>query len=124
MTQRPIVGFILSPLVAPFVVGIFLLVEGHQNIHGAFWITGAAFSYFIMLIVGLPVHFALMAMKLQKWLLYCLAGGIVGLLFALYGGVELTSKGSVIFACAGALSGLVLWWLAVRGVGHNNSIHD
>lgn len=117
MTQRPIVGFILSPLVAPFVVGIFLLLEGHQNVHGAFWITSAAFSYFIMLIVGLPVHFALTAMKLQKWFLYCFIGGIVGLLFSWYGGVELASKGSVIFACAGALSGLVWWLLAVRGVG-------
>jgi hypothetical protein len=117
MTQRPIVGFILSPLVAPFVVGILLLLDGHQNVHGAFWITGAAFSYFIMLIVGLPVHFALTTMKLQKWFLYCFVGGIVGLLFSWHGGVELASKGSVIFACAGALSGLVWWLLAVRGVG-------
>jgi len=118
MIRRPIVGFIVSPLFAPLIIGIFLRLNGHQNVHEGFWLTGSAFSYFIMLIVGLPIHFALRAMKLQKWFIYCVAGGAVGLVFAWYGGVELVFvKGVVLFACAGAFSGLMWWLFAVRGFG-------
>ena len=114
MVQKPIVGFIVSPLIVPLIIALFMFWNGSRNFPLAALLVTAAFSYFVMLVVGLPIHFALKAIKFQAWWLYTLCGSLVGGLISWHGDIELSSPSFALLTVAASLSALAWWALACQ----------
>jgi hypothetical protein len=124
--HNPVIGFLLSPLAALAIVGMYVL-WGRGSAPIEFWLVGAAFSYLLMLVFGIPLHIAIKAAKYQKWWVYTIAGGLVGVtysmlgIFLTLGIIEPPSIESLLLTCAGAASGFVWWLLAC--LHPNSALH-
>ena len=112
MVPKPIVGFLVSPLAVPLVIALYMFWNGSSNLPLASLLVTAAFSYFVMLVAGLPIHFALKAIKFEAWWLYTLCGALLGALISWYGGIELSSPGFALLPVAASLTAIVWWVLA------------